>query len=98
MVMARHWKPATCYGMARRRFRMDDFRQMLAQLRQSVVSAPLCSNCGEMRYRGSCAESTAQPEPHLTESSDDAVEELARSQPPRGREGSLCAGFLQVEE
>jgi len=47
---------------------------------------------------GSRAESTAQPEPHLTESSDEAVEELARSQPPRGREGSLCAGFLQVEE
>jgi len=57
---------------------MDDFRQMLAQSRQFVVSAPLCSNCKE--------------------SSDEAVEELARSQPPRGREGSLCAGFLQVEE
>jgi hypothetical protein len=26
---------------------MDDFRQMLAQLRQFVVSAPLCSNCKE---------------------------------------------------
>jgi len=77
---------------------MDDFRQMLAQLRQSVVSAPFCSNCGEMRYGGSRAESTAQPEQHLTESSDEAVEELARSQLPRGREGSLCAGFLQVEE